>query len=136
MKELYKDKYLKIIYHEGDKLMQSVWLPESEEIIDDETIKAEIQNAVKYLMEYKPEKLLADDRDRRFPYSVSIQQWVAKTLGEACAASGVKKFAVLYPKEFVAKVSTELTAKETEHRPYLFKFFTNYFEAIEWLKAK
>lgn len=133
MKTVYESDFFKIEFDEEKKIIKSFWKEKNSKITD-EQIKKEIEKATAIITEYKPLSIITDDRSRTFVYSVEIQQWVGLTLSKACVKAGIKKFAVLLPKEIVAKMSTEQVAEEqTGVRHYALNMFSDEDKALDWL---
>lgn len=133
MKTVYQSDFFLIEFDEEKKIIKSLWKEKKSEITE-EQIKTEIEKAASIITEYKPSFIITDDRSRTFIYTVEIQQWVGLTLYKACVEAGIKKFAVLLPKDIVAQMSTEQVAEEKRGiRKYELNMFSDEDKALEWL---
>ena len=109
METLFKNDFFQIEFDEKNNLFKSVWF-DTEQTISDNNIKEIITLSEKLIKEYTPKAVLANDRKRKFIYTVELQNWVALTLFNACIEAKVEKFAVILPSELVAEISTQQTA--------------------------
>jgi len=131
MKTLRENKFVISFLDESKKLIIKRWFSDSIYMTDNE-IKEETSVAAKTIEQYQARYILADDRNRAFPYDVEIQNWVASTITTACIKAGVEKFAILTPTDIFAEVSTEQAVSEVVNIPFEIKFFTVENEAMQW----
>jgi hypothetical protein len=102
--------------------------------ITDEEIKEITQYIAEQIRFYRPTYYLADNRLRTYAYLPHMQKWVAETLGSACIAAGVKKFAVVQPQDLIVQLYNEQTAEELPNIPFKYRFFEDLESAKRWLQ--
>lgn len=112
--------------------IKNVWASDNLAATEDD-IREIINTTANFIRERKPAYFLADDSNRQFVYDIEIQAWVAQTLAMACAEVGLKKFAIIVPKDFIAELSTEQTVDEAGTLPFQLQYFVSEAEALQWL---
>lgn len=112
--------------------MKNVWVDDNIDATDAE-VRAMMASTANLIKHHKPLYFMGNDSNRQFVYTVDIQAWIATTLATACAEAGVKKFAVINPKDFIVELSTEQTVEEAGILPFELQRFATEEEALEWL---
>lgn len=133
MKLVKQTQFVKIFFDEQSKIMESSWNEGNGEMNknDFEQTITEVANSIKT---YSPVYYLPDDSNRLFVYEIEMQNWVAQILAEACIIVGVKKFAIVQPRELIAQLSTEQTVDEAGEIPFDIRYFNDRETALDWLK--
>lgn len=131
MNELSRSLYRIATISEDHKFYKTIWTTATENINLDQ-VKAEILQSAKEILEYKPMFFMADETERRFPFDVDIQQWVAQTIAMACIQAGVKKMALIMPNDILVEMSTEQTVDEAGKLPFELQYFYDHSKALQW----
>lgn len=135
-KKIDSNKYIELYFDEELSIYKWKFLPASK-YIDPGELKEIIEFKNFTLRKYRPEYVIADDRDNLATYSVELQEWIAGMAVESLKLCNSKKFAVLLPKEMVVELSTEQTVEEVEKLGGNFetRMFSELEEAMEWIKS-
>jgi len=132
MENLFKSKFVSIDYSKEKELLSAKWTGNDEDL-DDATLKSLFLKFADFIKFYKPQLIITDEVDRKIPYSIELQNWIANTTANAAISIGLKRFAIVLPKEFIAELSTEQTVEELPTIPFELKFFQSIEEAYSWL---
>jgi len=132
MENLFKSKFVNIDYSKEKELILAQWSGNDEDL-DEENLKSLILKFADFIKFYKPQLIVADEAERKIPYHIELQKWIANTTASAAISIGLKKFAIVLPIEFIAGLSTEQTVEELPTIPFELKIFQNIEEAYSWL---
>lgn len=136
-KEIFKSKYFKAVYDESTKIYTSIYLPETENMRDNEW--QILMNELKNIIEtYKPEYIIDDNRNRLYSYSPDMQEWTLNLFINSWNSFGLKKYVQIKPKRIIEKLTTrqieEMAVKEF-NMLYSYKIVEDYESAVKWIKA-
>lgn len=92
----------------------------------------EVVNLVK---ENKPIGLLGDNRNFNFTINLELQKWHDEIIVNQYLENGLGKLALLHTEDFIAQISIEQMARETDDGKFKIHFFDNEAEALSWLKG-
>lgn len=129
--EIYKSKFIEIIFDADKSLMKFVWQKETNAMVEEE-YKQEIEKSANVLNQHKFDYAILNNHDFRYAISPDLQEWTNELLGPGYAASGVKKFAIIESEDFIAQLSTEQTVEDFENAPHEVQFFSDEAIAYEW----
>lgn len=122
--------YVKVFYDKEIKLMKIVWLPKSE----DGTVEEFIALNETILNGLEVTRFLSDLRDFRFSITPESQIDIVKYTSLKMKDAGIKKLAILMPKDLFAMVSVEQTVDETAGVvEFEIHIFESYEKALKWV---
>lgn len=131
MKNLFTSEHYRVDI--DDNIYIATWSPQSE-FIGQEEVKNIINKTDELLRTSQCELVLTDDRERLVIFGVELQNWIANTIHQAFVSAGIKKVAVLMPKELIANLSTNQMIEEIKEMPYNYAIFSDKEDAVFWLK--
>ncbi len=137
-KIVYKSKFVIIQYNADNGLYTSTYLPETENMRDEDWRKL-IKESLVITDELKPKYILDDNRDRMYAYSPEIQEWTIDVLVDTWNKNGLKKYVQILPTDFINELSAQQLIEMGNLK--FSKVFENTFvktmeEAIAWLDIK
>ena len=135
MQLIHKDKYMVLEFDEEKKITFSKWTKETKSMTN-KSMREAIAFAASMIKKHKPKCYLADERDRLFPYSKEIQEFVAQTLIEACLEVELLKFAIIAPTDIIVEFTTHQTAEIAKNTPIDVRHFRYKETAINWLNEE
>jgi len=144
---IYKSKFEDIYFDSERREALQVWFETTSEITD-ALIMSEQTKMAELYEEYKPLYHLADARNFLYPVSPEIQEWISVNIAARIKVAGVRKSAMVLPKEFIPSISVEQLEEEiakdnstrnkevTEESAYDVGVFGSLEEARKWFYGK
>ena len=132
---IHQTQFIKHYFDKGLQLYRYNYLPESEDMSEDE-FKSFIMDMARITEQYKPLILLGDRRACKFVMTPEMQEWAAFTIGEIWTKIGIQKYAQILASDLFAQISGEQIlddAIEKVQVTYLIKTFDSEEKAINWL---
>lgn len=132
-KSLLKLDSYELLHDEEKKYLHFIWKTpsqylDSEEVVD---IFKESGRVISKL-DSSPIYFLSDDRQRLFPYTISLQEDVAAFITEGLNKLGIQKYAILDPDDFILQLSTSQTTEEFNNPSFETEFFDSEAAALDW----
>lgn len=131
-KEVYKSKYLTIIYDSEKQLIAEVFNKATEDMTK-EDYKAEMLELLEIIKKYRPQNALVNLIDLMFPIEPEIQQWQKENVFDKGNELGLNKAAILLSRDLFTQVSIEQSLEEADDGELENKYFDNEEEAMQWL---
>ncbi len=139
MKLISKSKYVHRYFDDAQRLLISRW-QEATEKMDEKLYKREMLAAIEAVKKYKPTLFMVYAQDFGFIITPELQTWTTQYIANPIACLGVKKFAYLIPKEYIAGLSVEQTIQEANDYKAKTLYELRYFQceqnALDWLLNK
>jgi len=135
-KEVFKSKFVKILFDEETKICTSIYLSETENMTDKEwqTLMSQL---VKVIEKYKPRFILDDSRDRKYDYPPDIQTWTLELFVESWNKIGLEKYVQILPKHIIGQITAE-QIQELNNTKFSAKFknkiVVDFESAKSWIK--
>lgn len=135
MKQLLDNEFTTVVLDDAKHMILLVW-KEATQQLQTEDFKAIILELSDFIGKNKPAYYMTDDRKQNFVFSIDIQEWMAATIGKACAEAGVKKFAIIRSEDMIAELSSEQVVDESNELqlPFEAKLFASKEEAFDWFR--
>lgn len=130
--EVYRSKYLFLVYWEEHNLMEMNWLAATENISEEE-YKREFLNYLEKMLVYKPNKVIPDTRDFFFTVTIELQEWIGLTIFPPLLEMGLSKVAFVMAKELIAQLSIEQAMEEGDGIKFTTRYFDSKEEAQKWI---
>lgn len=135
MKELYKSKYAEHKFDQEQNTMHTDWFEETKNM-SSEDFKKEMHAWLEASQKVNPEKIYDYCVNFIYPITPDEQVWMAHLLNPGWIATGVKKYAHVVPKEFIANLSVEQMFEEFDNMKLENQFEIKHFADDEVEKAK
>ena len=133
--EVFKNKFLLILYNAEKKICIGNWTIETENAENNE-FKDWNNELVNKFQEHKPTGFLANTKDYKFIITPDLQQWATTNIFEEFAKAGLEKIAMLVSKDLFPQVSLEQFIDEYKGGKIETKYFKIEEEAMKWLLKK
>lgn len=133
-KELLNTSYYTISHNNDDNLLETSWLPTTEEMSEDD-YKEHVSQQTEVMSQHQVQLFLADCSSFAFVVNPDLQEWGDETQVPKMIKAGVRKIAVLLPETIFAQISVEQLSEESNVAKIEQKIFGNKDEALEWLVA-
>ena len=131
--EIYNSEYQTINFDKSKSILSKSWTSKTEDF-DEKTFSAEVDKIVECAEKYKAKHILDDTRNFSFTIPIALQSWVDNEVFPLFIAAGLKKYAIIVSKEFIAQLSIEQTMEgETGSQSFEVKYFDNIEEANNWI---
>lgn len=85
---------------------------------------------------YKPEYILIDGRNALYAIPLDLQEKVNEKIGPLYNKIGIKKMAILMSSAFIAQLSFEQVAEETNSEGLQISYFENDEQAYQWFRGE
>jgi len=132
--EIYKNDYWIIKFEQEFNIMATIWF-ESSSSVNDEIYKKEMIQYAEMVEKYKPSKLVVDTTKFGYVISPEIQTWTNETVFPRGIAAGLRNVAIVVPADIITHLSLEQTMEEAMGMKFVTRYFADYNEAYNWLKA-
>lgn len=113
------------------------WFPQSAEL-SEEAYKVILLQLSNYILNEGIQYWLGDTQNFAFSISPELQKWTRDTCTPRLVKAGLKKMALVIPKEFASNLAVQQTVEEMEMFVNTKVFSTRYFDKLEdaqkWLK--
>jgi len=128
-------------YDEENKILKTFWKTESSEIKNDEEYKEIIHFWLGLVLKYLPDFILVNYLNLQYPVSSDLQDYISQRVSSIVDEIGYtsKKFAYVFPADFVTMVSTQQLNEDVEEsikkksQAGEFKYFDNEPDALNWI---
>ncbi len=132
-KLLYQDNYIHITFEEENNLLTDTW--------NEESVNLSIEGFQTLLFKFKEmvEKsnavyVITDVSNFMLPMTPELQEWTVNTITVPLAQkTNYSKHAFVMPKDFIASLSIEQFAEETNNSAVKTSYFADLEEAKKWL---
>jgi len=136
-KERIKNKFEEFVWDSQKSILYHVFLI-STEFMNEKEFKVSCELTNQLIEKYKPKYNLSDSRDFKYAINPTLQVWVAENVYPRWSKAGLKKLAIVVPKEFISFLSLEQTVDEivekTSQPTYTIQYFDNFHQADSWLQ--
>ena len=129
-------KYLQFNFDNTNNILEFKWL-ENTRVMNEQEFINEINLTGEKIKKYKDCNVLLLSQEMKFAIVPELQLKANEILLPAYNTSGVKKLAVIIPKELISEMSIEQTIEEKqEEHVFKTKFYADKTEARKWLIEK
>ncbi|MBD1396503.1 hypothetical protein H9Q13_04945 [Pontibacter sp. JH31] len=129
---IYNTDYIKILYHEQHKMVETVWLG----FAGSKDYRAALDQYIDVLQTHEVRRWLGDQRQARVVRPVD-QQWTVRTWAPVFVTliGGIKKMARVKSKDVAALISSDNMRHDIDFSklPLEFRDFEDYDKAKAWL---
>jgi hypothetical protein len=129
---IYKTDYITILYHETDKMVETVW----HGFASSKDYRANLQQYIEVLKKYAVERWLGDYTKSRVIRPVD-QAWTVNEWAPAFMplTTNIVKMARIKSLDVSAQISSDNIRQDlnTNHLPFQFEDFENHEDARKWL---
>ncbi len=129
---VYQSIYVTVDWSEVQSLLVVQW-SECTKKLTRELFFSEITHVHDIIDDKKPHFLLGDDTNFKFLIPVELQEGALKKTIARTNKIGLKKFAHIQSKEFIAALALEQTFEENKEKKYQDKLFNSIDDARKWL---
>jgi len=129
--ELFKNKYVELIFDTENSIFEETFTPETE-FVEWEDLQKYWTLMAEYFMEYKPKYNLTNAKNLLFPINNENQIWIDENVANV-AAQCLSKKAMVMSSDFMSQLSIQLTLEEGNASAIPIKYFETREEAIDWL---
>ena len=134
-KEIFKTKFVKILFDAETKIYTSIYLPETENMTNKEwqTLMVEL---VKVVEKYKPRFIIDDNRDRNYDYPPDIQEWTLQLFVGSWNKIGIEKYVQILPTHIIGQITAEQIQELNNvefSAQFKNKLVVDYESAISWI---
>ncbi|WP_338759374.1 hypothetical protein WAF17_11600 [Bernardetia sp. ABR2-2B] len=131
--EIYKSDYQTINFDESKSLLSKSWTSKTEDLETD-TFRKEVNKIAECAEEQNAKYILDDTRSFAFTITIELQSWVDNEVFPRFIAAGLKKYAIIVSKEFIAQLSIEQTMEgDKGTQTFEVQYFDNTEEAHNWI---
>ncbi len=137
MENVAQTKYYDILVDQDKNILVYRW-KETVLELNEEEYKKYFLDALKYLDEYKPKKVIQDSRIQVYPITEELQKWIMENITPKFIKAGVEKIAYVMPEDFISKLALEqLVLKLISSRQEIKRlYFSDFDQAIKWAEEK
>ncbi len=132
MEKLYESEFVSHFMVNKEGILKSVWKDYTAQM-NAEQFVAECKEQIHLFASNNASKLYSDSRSFNYPISPDQQAWLDNELLPQLIASGITKWALIYPEEFIAQLSVNQLLEEENSQTVNINFFSSTNEAEEWL---
>ena len=129
---LYESDFKVIEYVPKDMMMIIRWHPSTFNL-DENIFKSEITISLKFILEYKPQRILVDSSQFNFVMAPKLQQWFDNEVFTIYPKANVKRKAFLVTADLFTQVSLQQHINDAKNQTVETAFFQSEEEAINWL---
>lgn len=133
--EVYKSKYLRILYFEDEQLIEMVWLPKSEAMTNQD-YQQECLAYLDAVKKFNPRRAIPDMRDMNFPIAPDLQEWTNQTIFPTLLEVGLNNVGIVVSTELISQLAVEQTMEEIEGIKFTTKYFDDKEDARKWILSK
>ena len=130
---LKEHKYYTIEFEEAKNIIKVVWKEASENMTRTDFKEQQIIQT-DCIIEKKSKLLFIDGRNFRFLVSPDLQEWTNNEQIPRALKVGLKKTAIILPKELFSQVSVEQTMEEEKAKSFETNYFDDEQKARTWLE--
>ena len=137
-KQILSTKYITVIFDDETKICASKYLPETRNMTDKEW-QEQMQESKTLIETHKPAYIIDDNRERFYGYSPDMQVWTLSLFVDSWNNIGLKKYALISPKEIVGKLTTyqiEEFAVNDFQMHFQYRIVDDFESALHWINEK
>jgi len=130
---IYESKYLRINLSKAEQMFYFEWLSASQDMSSNDYKDAILEYIAK-VEEYRPSRMLFDERNMGFSIAPKLQAWIGKSIFPRMIHAGLSKVAIITSNDFYVKLATEQIVGENSQANLLnIQLFEDMPQAKKWL---
>lgn len=132
MKELYQDRYVRILMDTQCALLEKCWSGNTLDMSEDE-FKAIGYQIIDFLKKYRPRYLLCDTSHFNYIILPDMQHWIDRHVAKTAVETGIVRMAYLASSDYIAQIAIEQSMDEIYAKAITSRCFTDEWQARSWL---
>jgi len=136
--EIFINRFFQLTWDQQKSTIYHKAFPETVDMTNDD-FKEAFNIACDKVEELLPKYYLSDTTEQNVAITPDLQVWVAENVYPRWSKAGLKRLAVVVPKEYISFLSLEQTVDEivekTAKPTYEIQYFDNFLQADMWLQS-